>query len=229
MHCHTLFFGSRGIWSGAPCASIGGPLDWIRLCSLPDHAYDFAFSKKTIRCPIRQTFGLKALRQEIQELPSSPLMIAGEEVSVGNSHNENVHMLCLSPRVYLEGKGDCGRYGLNNKPTWGISKTISIANAPCFAAHPKVPMSKLERFVFRRGDWHDEDLQLESETPIRGIQFWNGSRDRGFELGRLWWISLLEKGHEILPLRKRHHGDLNVSSITIPLISRHNRNHVLGK
>jgi hypothetical protein len=233
MHCHTHYSSDHVEFGAAPhvlqsAARLIG-LDFV-LCT--DHAYDFAFSKEDYTLPDQADVRFEALRQEIQELPSSPLMIAGEEVSVGNSHNENVHMLCLSPREYLEGKGDCGRYGLNNKPTWGISKTISIANAPCFAAHPKVPMSKLERFVFRRGDWHDEDLQLESETPIRGIQFWNGSRDRGFELGRLWWISLLEKGHEILPIGGNDaHGDLNDSvSITMPLISlRHNRNHVFGK
>ena len=233
MHCHTHYSSDHVEFGAAPhvlqsAARLIG-LDFV-LCT--DHAYDFAFSKEDYTLPDQADVRFEALRQEIQELPSSPLMIAGEEVSVGNSHNENVHMLCLSPREYLEGKGDCGRYGLNNKPTWGISKTISIANAPCFAAHPKVPMSKIERIVFRRGDCQDEYLQLESETPIRGIQFWNGSRDRGFELGRLWWISLLEKGHEILPIGGNDaHGDLNDSvSITMPLISlRHNRNHVFGK
>ena len=232
MHCHTHYSSDHVEFGAAPhvlqsAARLIG-LDFV-LCT--DHAYDFAFSKEDYTKPENPEIRFSELQKEIQNLPTSPLMIAGEEVSVGNFLNENVHMLCLSPRVYLEGKGDCGRYGLNNKPTRSIAETLSLAGSPCFAAHPKVPMSVLERFIFRRGDWHEQDLQLDSESPIRGLQFWNGSRDRGFELGRLWWISQLEKGHEILPIGGNDaHGDLNDSvSITMPLFSlRQNRHHLFG-
>jgi hypothetical protein len=30
-------------------------------------------------------------------------------------------------------------------------------------------------------------------SPPAGIQFWNGSRDKGFERGRTWWIQELEQ------------------------------------
>lgn len=233
MHCHTHYSSDHVEFGAAPhvlqsAAKLIG-LDFV-LCT--DHAYDFAFSEKDYTKPIDPEIRFESLQKEIQNLPSSPLMIAGEEVSVGNIHGENVHMLSLSPRQYLEGKGDCGRYGLKNHPTKSIFETISLAKVPCFAAHPKVPMSFLERFVFRRGDWHDEDLQIQTKNPVRGIQFWNGSREQGFELGRLWWISQLEKGNKILPIGGNDaHGDLNDSTgITLPLLSlHHNRNHVFGK
>ena len=107
-----------------------------------------------------------------------------------------------------------------------------MTTAHCFAAHPMQPMGYLEKFIFRRGYWSHKDLNLDASHKIRGIQFWNGTRDEGFKLGRDWWIEELGKGNFLLPIGGNDaHGDLNdTTSVRLPLISlRHSREHVFGK
>jgi len=158
-------------------------------------------------------------------------MLAGEEVSAGNSKGENVHMTVLAPEGYLPGLGDCGRYWLENRPTRSIKQILNMTEAHCFAAHPFQQMGMLEKFVFRRGYWKPEDLQLKNKHSIRGIQFWNGIRDEGFKLGREFWINELGKGNYLLPIGGNDaHGDLNsMTAVSLPLISlKHTRAHTFG-
>jgi hypothetical protein len=178
------------------------------------------------------------LREEIAALPvkdengnDMPLMLAGEEVSAGNSKGENVHMTVLAPEGYLPGLGDCGRYWLENRPTRSIKQILNMTEAHCFAAHPFQQMGLLEKFVFRRGYWKPEDLQLKNKHSIRGLQFWNGIRDEGFKLGREFWINELGKGNYLLPIGGNDaHGDLNsMTAVDLPLISlKHTRAHTFG-
>jgi hypothetical protein len=158
-------------------------------------------------------------------------MIAGEEVSVGNTKGENVHMTVLDPDNYLPGLGDCGRNWLENKPTFKIPQILQMTGAHCFAAHPMQPIGYLEKFIFRRGYWSHKDLNLDANHKIRGIQFWNGIRDEGFKLGKQWWIEELGKGNYLLPIGGNDaHGDLNdTTAVHLPLISlKHSRDHVFG-
>ena len=183
-------------------------------------------------------WGLIELREEIAALPKKdengndmPLMLAGEEVSAGNSKGENVHMTVLAPEGYLPGLGDCGRYWLENRPTRSIKQILNMTEAHCFAAHPFQQMGMLEKFVFRRGYWKPEDLQLKNKHSIRGLQFWNGIRDEGFKLGREFWINELGKGNYLLPIGGNDaHGDLNsMTAVDLPLISlKHTRAHTFG-
>ena len=237
MHCHTHYSADH-VEHGAPpkvlqqaAKAIG--LDFV---SCTDHAYDFAYLTedytKEADTPLTR---FDMLREEIRELNKEndmPLMIAGEEVSAGNSKGENVHMTVLGPDGYLPGLGDCGRNWLENKPTLRIPKLLQMTSAHCFAAHPMQPMGYLEKFIFRRGYWSHKDLNLDAEHKIRGIQFWNGIRDEGFKLGHDWWVEELGKGNYLLPIGGNDaHGDLNdTTSVSLPLFSlRHSREHVFGK
>ncbi|SHK89578.1 PHP domain-containing protein [Fibrobacter sp. UWEL] len=246
MHCHTHYSADHVEHGATPAVfqeaakAIG--LDFV---SCTDHAYDFAFLTedytKEAPSPLPR---FEALRKEIAECNSRnvwmdagsssivPLMIAGEEVSVGNSKGENVHMTVLGPSGYLPGLGDCGRNWLDNKPTFRIPQVLKMTEAPCFAAHPHQQMGYLEKFVFRRGYWKSEDLQTKTAHPVRGIQFWNGLRDEGFMLGREWWIQELGKENYVLPIGGNDaHGDLNdTTAVDLPLFSlKNNRHHVFGK
>ena len=242
MHCHTHYSADHVEHGASPevmqqaAKAVG--LDFV---SCTDHAYDFAYQTedytKEAETPLTR---FDALRAEIRELnkahdngsESSPLMVAGEEVSAGNSKGENVHMTALGTENYLPGLGDCGRNWLDNKPTLKIPKLMEMTDAHCFAAHPMQPMGYLEKFIFRRGYWSHNDLNLDAKHKIRGIQFWNGIRDEGFKLGREWWIEELGKGNFLLPIGGNDaHGDLNdTTSVNLPLFSlRHSREHVFGK
>ena len=238
-HCHTHYSADHVEHGASPAvlqqAAKAVGLDFV---SCTDHAYDFAYTTedytKEADTPLTR---FDMLREEIRKLNDSqaenmPLMIAGEEVSSGNSKGENVHMTVLGPEGYLPGLGDCGRNWLDNKPTFKIPKLLEMTTAHCFAAHPMQPMGYLEKFIFRRGYWSHKDLNLDASHKIRGIQFWNGTRDEGFKLGRDWWIEELGKGNFLLPIGGNDaHGDLNdTTSVSLPLISlRHSREHIFGK
>ena len=240
MHCHTHYSADHVEYGATPevlqqaAKAVG--LDFV---SCTDHAYDFAFTQedftKEADSPVPR---FQKLREEIAALPTTdengnrlPLMIAGEEVSAGNSKGENVHMTVLGPEGYLPGLGDCGRYWLENRPTRSIKQILNMTEAHCFAAHPFQQMGLLEKFVFRRGYWKPEDLNLSGKHAIRGIQFWNGIRDEGFKLGREFWINELGKGNYLLPIGGNDaHGDLNsMTAVNLPLISlKHTRAHTFG-
>ena len=237
MHCHTQYsrdhveFGATPAVLQQAAASVG--LDFA-CCT--DHAYDFAFTDedytKEARSPAPR---FQALRDEIAALPQEeghPLLLAGEEVSAGNSKGENVHVTVFAPDGYLPGLGDCGRYWLENKPTRSIAQILQDTTAHCFAAHPFQQMGIVEKFVFRRGYWTQKDLHPDKQHSIRGLQFWNGVRDEGFKLGREFWIEQLGKGNYLLPIGGNDaHGDLNdTTAVSTPLVSlKHSRDHVFGK
>ena len=251
MHCHTHYSADHVEYGATPevfqqaAKAVG--LDFV---SCTDHAYDFAFTQedftKEAESPVPR---FQKLRDEIAALPTTdengnrlPLLIAGEEVSAGNSKGENVHMTVLGPEGYLPGLGDCGRYWLENRPTRSIKQILNMTEAHCFAAHPFQQMGLLEKFVFRRGYWKPEDLNWAPEKAqennstsrkhsIRGLQFWNGIRDEGFKLGREFWINELGKGNYLLPIGGNDaHGDLNsMTAVSMPLFSlKHTRAHTFG-
>ena len=240
MHCHTHYSADHVEYGATPevlqLAAKAVGLDFVN-CT--DHAYDFAFTQedytKEADSPVPR---FQKLREEIAALPKKdengndmPLMLAGEEVSAGNSKGENVHMTVLAPEGYLPGLGDCGRYWLENRPTRSIKQILNMTEAHCFAAHPFQQMGMLEKFVFRRGYWKPEDLQLKNKHSIRGLQFWNGIRDEGFKLGREFWINELGNGNYLLPIGGNDaHGDLNsMTAVDLPLISlKHTRAHTFG-
>ena len=237
MHCHTHYSADHVEHGASPAvlqqAAQAVGLDFV---SCTDHAYDFAYTTedytKEADTPLTRFDALREKVRKLNEVTDMPLMIAGEEVSAGNSKGENVHMTVLGPEGYLPGLGDCGRNWLDNKPTFKISKLLEMTAAHCFAAHPMQPMGYLEKFIFRRGYWSHKDLNLDAPHKIRGIQFWNGIRDEGFKLGREWWIEELGKGNFLLPIGGNDaHGDLNdTTSVSMPLISlRLSREHVFGK
>ena len=236
-HCHTHYSADHVEHGASPevlqqaAKAVG--LDFV---SCTDHAYDFAYLTedytKEADSPVPR---FQKLRDEIRQLNANsgmPFMIAGEEVSAGNSKGENVHVTVLGPETYLPGLGDCGRNWLENKPTLRISKLLEMTTSHCFAAHPFQQMGLLEKFIFRRGYWNHKDLNLDAPHKIRGLQFWNGIRDEGFKLGREWWIEELGKGNFLLPIGGNDaHGDLNdTTAVSTPLISlKHSRSHVFGK
>lgn len=231
-HCHT-WHSSDPVEFGAPACVLQNAaralgLDYVLTT---DHSYDFAWEQGNYMKPADPQRRFAQLQKEIAELPAGPLLIAGEEVSCANSRGQNVHMLVPGNARYIPGQGDGGRRWFNNRPDLGIAEVLSQCDVPCFAAHPRVPMGKAERLIFRRGDWADADLHFDGPNPVAGLQFWNGARDTGFVAGRAFWVSQLLQGHRILPIGGNDaHGDLNdCTGVRIPLWSlKHSRHHRFG-
>jgi hypothetical protein len=90
----------------------------------------------------------------------------------------------------------------------------------------------LERFIFRRGMWHEPDLRAPGAARgVDGLQFWNGHRGQDYADGRSFWIARLLAGERISPIGANDaHGDLNrCIGVKTPLFSLYqNRNHVYG-
>jgi len=185
---------------------------------ITDHSYDLIGDKK-----------FQKLRTEKNYYPPLPYLIVGEEISCGNSENQNVHLLALGNENYIEGHGDGGRRWWNTKPDLPIQKAIEKSKVFCFAAHPKLEMLFAEKLLLKRNHWSYKDL---TENKISGIEFWNGFRGKDFYEGRKLWIKCLLTGHKLLPLGGNDaHGDLNCyTAVKKPLWSlKCNREHIFGQ
>lgn len=246
MHCHSDY-SNDPVEFGAPLevlqqagASLG--LGFV-LCT--DHSYDFYYRKVRYMETTDPESNFQSYRSDAERLNQAvregiglPVMIAGEEVSCANHLGENVHLLVAGHGTFLPGLGDGGRRWLNNRPDLRIGEVLErLGDTPCFAAHPRVKVGALEKFVFRRGMWHDQDISpsgMSGGKPagVAGLQFWNGRRGKDFQEGRAFWVKHLLAGERLLPIGANDaHGDLNRNiGVKTPLFSLYeNRNHVFGK
>jgi hypothetical protein len=230
LHLHTTATSSPVEFGGDPAmlqrAAEAIGLDWF---ACTDHSYDFSYQSDDYRQPCDPQAKRDALLQQLSSLdPGGPLPVYGEEVSCGNVFGENVHLLVLGNREHIEGNGDGGRRWFNNRPELTIPEVIERAQGlPCWAAHPKTKMGLLEKIIFRRGQWHPEDLH----PGLTGLQFWNGNTGIDFLMGRAFWVKRLIQGEKWLPGGGTDaHGDLNRSTgVKTPLISLWaNRDHRFG-
>jgi hypothetical protein len=238
LHCHSDY-SNDPVEYGAPLAVLqeAGVALGLGYVVCTDHSYDFYYDRRRYMRPIDPEPNFAAYRQEALALnaanPGATLVIPGEEVSCGNHLGENVHLLVAGHPDFLPGLGDGGRRWLNNKPDLAVGEVLERAQGtPCFAAHPRSRVGGLERFIFRRGMWHERDLRPPGASRgVDGLQFWNGHRATDFTEGRSFWVSRLLAGERISPIASNDaHGDLNrCIGVKTPLFSLYqNRNHVYG-
>lgn len=235
MHCHSEF-SSDPVEFGAPLRlmqetanSVG--LDFV-LCT--DHSYDFNYRRDRFLEFTNADVNFAEYQKQAyalnSERPDFPTLVPGEEVSCGNSRGENVHLLVFGHEKFLPGLGDGGRRGFNNHPDLSLTEVLNRLNGvPTFAAHPKAKIGWLERKIFRRGEWREEDVVSPS---LRGLQFWNGNLGADYRDGKAFWIQQLLQGRKILPIAANDaHGDFNQNiGVKLPLISLYQaRSHVFGK
>lgn len=239
LHCHSDY-SNDPVEYGAPLHVLqqAGQCLGLGYVVCTDHSYDFYYRKTRYMEATDPDRNFQAYREEALALnhsaqEGSPVMIPGEEVSCGNLKGENVHLLVAGHEDFLPGLGDGGRRWLNNKPDLRIEEVLErIGETPCFAAHPRVRVGSLERFIFRRGMWDVGDLKPSPAIRgVNGLQFWNGTRKSDFTEGRDFWISQLLEGKRLSPIGANDaHGDLNRNiGVKTPLFSLYqNRNHVFG-
>ncbi|MFC1585415.1 hypothetical protein ACFL5V_07705 [Fibrobacterota bacterium] len=237
-HCHSSYT-SNPIEFGAPLKVLQETADALGLgyvvCT--DHSWDFYYDKDNFMANIDPGVKWQQYRREALDLNTNketlPLIIPGEEISCGNHLGQNVHMIVMGYPDFIPGLGDGGRRWLNNRPCRTIREVLEeIGNTPCFAAHPRVRMALMERFIFRRGIWHEKDITPNPPAgKLTGLQFWNGHRKRDFSLGRTFWVRQLLNGHRLLPAGGNDaHGDLNYhTGVKFPLLSLYlSMNHIFG-
>lgn len=239
LHCHSDY-SNDPVEYGAPLAVLqeAGKALGMGYVVCTDHSYDFYYDKKRYMERIDPETNFQAYRKDALDLNQAnaldgTVLIPGEEVSCGNHLGENVHLLVAGHEKFLPGLGDGGRRWLNNKPDMRVDEILErLGDVPCFAAHPRTRVGALERFIFRRGMWHEKDLNSTAGgRSVDGLQFWNGHRGGDYSDGRDFWISQLLAGRRISPIGANDaHGDLNRNiGVKTPLFSLYqNRNHVFG-
>ncbi len=244
LHCHSDY-SNDPVEYGAPLNVLqeAGTALGMGYVVCTDHSYDFYYNRRRYMQPVDPDANFQAYRSEAlalnQGLVTGPgdggrtLVIPGEEVSCGNHLGENVHLLVAGHPDFLPGHGDGGRRWFNNRPDLRVEEVLErIGATPAFAAHPRSRVGGLERFIFRRGMWHERDLRPNpSIRGVDGLQFWNGNRGTDYTEGRRFWVDQLLAGKRISPIGANDaHGDLNrCIGVKTPLFSLYqNRNHVYG-
>lgn len=232
-HCHTNFTDDQ-VEFGAPLSATKTMAEAIGLsffCAT-DHSYDLDDQPQNYLQKDPDLKKWQALWQEATELNNENgfVIVPGEEVSVGNHKNQNVHFLILNNPEFLPGDGDGAENWFTNKPTSSIANTLkkSNSNSAAFAAHPAIKPPFLERLFIRRGKWEKPDL---THTGLHGLQIWNGNHD-GFEEGKKQWIELLLSGKKIfISGGNDAHGNFNrFRQIGFPFLTmRENHHNIFGK
>ncbi len=132
---------------------------------ITDHSYDLddrigEFFSKT--ATFEKWEKLKELNSKVKS------MILSEELSVGNSKNQNVHLIILDENLekpYI-GKGDGGEELFRNKPNIYLT---DIKSKIKIAAHPTEKIPFAHKILLNRGNYSFNELLNE----VDGIEFLN--------------------------------------------------------
>jgi hypothetical protein len=222
LHCHTHWsqdpveFGADPLVLRAAAKALG--MDYF---AATDHSYDFAWESPDYMVPTDPVKSFARFRQSLpMDKAGEPVVLPAEEVSCGNHLGENVHLLVIDHPEYLPGQGDGGRRWLDNRPDLPLVQVLErtlASGAPAFAAHPLPGISWLQKKLFRRGNYHAQDMH----PGLTGLQFWNGHTGRDFEQGMKFWVQQAQSGRVLRPAAGNDaHGDLNrATHVKTPLFS----------
>ena len=143
-----------------------------------------------------------AFKQEVKTLNTNKeniLIVPGEEISVRNHRDENVHLLIYNSDVFYPGSGDSAEKWFRNRSELAIADVIdqNKGNALVFAAHPAEAPPFLQRLFIKRGHWHLQDCCSEGLT---GMQFINDGESSSIRNGIRLWVDTLLLGHRRIGL-----------------------------
>ncbi|MEE9167577.1 MAG: CehA/McbA family metallohydrolase [Candidatus Neomarinimicrobiota bacterium] len=234
LHCHS--------WMTDDFVEFGAPIDAIQkaaaasglgFVAITDHSYDLDDKPGSWTEHDPELTKWKQLLTEVKNLNRKgvPVLIPGEEVSVGSNRKKNVHLLVLNHPELIPGSGDGAERWLRTRSELSIRgatdrlKDDSLA----IAAHPKWRSSRLESLLLKRGQWESGDLRLEG---IAGMQILNGDFNREFEDGLVEWSRLLLAGEKrFIYAGNDAHGNFNrFLQVKRPMLSLwQHHSKVLGK
>ena len=202
-HSHTNYTSDQ-LEFGASLKStsvLAGSMGLKFFCAT-DHSYDLDdeennYLKNDPTLPKWHNF-LKEIEQENKKNVNFKI-IAGEEASLHNHNNRNIHCLIYNSEKFYPGNGDSGEKWLHPFSELTINNVLNDADDKTlvFAAHPVEPVPFLQRLLIRRDNWHIEDCR---HSRLNGLQFANGGPQKYFEEGKNLWIKLLLEGHKLIGL-----------------------------
>ena len=231
LHVHTRYTDDQ-VEFGAPITATAriAQAQGYDFFAATDHSYNLDDSwnnylKNDPDLPKYQAF-IKEIDRWNQENGSSFAIIPGEEVSVGNHRNRNIHLLILGAGDFIPGKGDSAENWLRNHPDLTIKQVIDRLNSHriAIAAHPDYIFPRLERFFLRRGSWESPDFLNDG---LSGIQIIRGNHPIPFQQGTAIWIKMLLQGLRLsITAGSDAHGDFNRSIIVkTPMIKLQQSQH----
>ncbi len=196
----------------------GAPLDatvamakaiGLNFFAVTDHSYDLddqedSWTENDHRLP--KWFRLWNEIEKINQQISDFVILPGEEVSVGNCRDRNVHLLVINNENFIHGKGDGAERWLRTRPDFSIEQVLDQTdeNALAIAGHPEMPTPFLQWLLIRRDHWHWQDFQ---HDRLNGFQIWNGEFDRH---NTTTWVKLLLEGKRLsLIAGNDAHGNFN--------------------
>ncbi len=183
-------------------------LSWL---FITDHSYDLddsiiSCTKNDADLPI-----WKHMLKDVKEYNSNELrIIPGEEVSIGNSKGENVHMLAINHNEFIDGYGDSAEKWFKNKPQHFLTEINKLHKESnlFIAAHPIEKIPFMQKLTLRRGNWRDEDYQT---SGIKFLQIINSAEPDNVKRSLNYWKKMLLKGNKYYLIAGNDaHGNFNV-------------------
>lgn len=183
-----------------------------------DHSYDLDdtehnYTKNDPELPIWKKM-LNACKENDEQ---NFRVIPGEEVSIGNHRNRNIHLLAVNHHHFICGHGDSAEKWFKNKPQNHLKmiKRLHSDSNLFIAAHPfeKVPFA--QKITLRRGQWENQDY---TDSEINYLQAINSNEINEVENSIEKWIELLLTSKKYFILAGNDaHGNFNVMrQIKIP-------------
>jgi len=211
LHYHSEFTSDQ-VEFGAPvmatksCAAALG----LGFFALTDHSYDLDDEKYDYLNNDPDLKKFTEMKRACEEYSDGSVrIIPGEEVTVRNGKERNVH-LNIYDDDFFYGSGDSAEKWLSTKSENSISDVVEkIKNTSlAIAAHPFNKIPRLEYFLVKRGMWSIEDIL---NNKITHLQILNGEYDENFFTGLQNWIKLLLKGERIfITAGNDAHGNFNI-------------------
>jgi len=202
-------------------------LDYV---AITDHSYDLDndWGQWARNDPKLKKWELSRAEIQSQNEIEPPLLVPGEEVTVRNAKDRNVHLLVFNHPQFIPGSGDGAERWFHNYSEQNISDTLNQLdnNTLAIAAHPFAHTALLQWLLINRGSWEADDINHEELT---GLQIINGYFQQR-HVDR--WVRQLLKGkHQYIYAGNDAHGNFNhFHQIKIPMLSTvHHQDQILGK
>ncbi len=234
-HCHTNFTSDQVEFGASlmATASLASAMGLNFFCAT-DHSYDLDDYEDNYLLNDPDLAKWEKFIKDVNTFncgDNEIFIIPGEEVTVRNGKEKNVHMLVYGSERFFPGSGDSGERWLRTRSELSISEVVDkvLDSNLVFAAHPVEPPPFLQKLFIRRDVWHGSDCR---KPGIDGIQFINGGKSKINDVGIEFWINLLLEGHRLIGLAGNDaHGNFSrFRQVGFPFFTmRENHYHLFGK
>lgn len=233
-HCHTLYTSDQVEFG----ASMGAIVEMATAMELDffcatDHSYDLDDQPDNYLLNDPDLKKWKSFWEEIDDYDKKNKnfkIVPGEEVTIRNSLNKNIHCLVYNSKKFFPGSGDGAEKWFHTRSELILPELLQQAedNSLVFAAHPTDQPPFLQRLFIKRGSWETADG---NHNGLTGLQFINDGPADSIIRGKNYWIKLLLQGKKLIGVAGNDaHGNFSrFRQIGFPFFTmRENNSHLFG-